>query len=174
MISQLDLIQGIMGVLVYDDKDLKVNSRQMNAIIDAANNILAELNKPSVLATPLMGLEAWMFSDDTGASSLWMAYTFYHDRTIDLMSSPKFRHDQYKGNQYPRDPDDFGRCYRFLRAIPTDDRKILSKMVDTSEEWALLVSHWDELEKLFEEESPSGSCPKLMARMNELYKRVQS
>ena len=35
-------------------------------------------------------------------------------------------------------------------------------------EWAPLVAVWDELTALYEEELPSGRCPKLYDRMQQL------
>jgi hypothetical protein len=165
MISQIELVTGIMGLLTKHDKKLQANPRQINSIVDAANKILEEFSKPDIQAEPCIGLSAWLKTDDTGLSALWMARVLYRSERPDL-SIPD------KGNHHPYDPDDFGRCYRFLRAVPGSKDKMFL-VAGTSEEWSTLWGHWDELEKMYEEESPSGSCPKLRARMQELFKEVK-
>lgn len=71
------------------------------------------------------------------------------------------------GDSHPRDPSDFRRCMGLLEAVP-DMRKHLSAMAKVSAVWAALVARWDELERLYAEESPSGRCPKMYALMREL------
>ncbi len=95
----------------------------------------------------------WVTGGDTGVSSLtiWA-----------VMMGVKPEH-----GSYPYDPSDFGRCYRLLKLMP-EWRSRLREVVMDYPEWRDLVHNWDELEKLFEEESPSGTCPKLYRRMQEL------
>lgn len=154
-ISQMDLVHAIMNTMqTAGVKDITV--RQFNSVIAAANSIIAELEQPTVKATPNMGLVAWLKSDDTGLSSLYMASV--------LCGHPDFA--QYA---HPHDPDDFGRCYRFLLAIP-HVRTRLNLMAAKSDQWEKLCLNWDELERLYLEESPAGKCPKLYARIQELLK----
>jgi hypothetical protein len=98
--------------------------------------------------------ERWWNGPDTGRSSkaIW--------RQLREGIAPTEK------NTVPRDPDDFGRCHRLLEAIP-GWRDRIGEMRSNSE-WAGLAEAWDELEKLYEEELPSGSCPKLYARMTEI------
>ena len=102
---------------------------------------------------------AWLRGPDTGLSSktIWrfMMGVKYGDR-----------------DSYPYDPADFGRCYRLLKAFP-EWRARIGEMA-TVAGWRLLVEHWDELERLYEEEFPSGRAPKLYARMRELERRRTS
>jgi hypothetical protein len=79
-----------------------------------------------------MGLQAWLASDDTGQSSLYMASVL-----------GGFRRDY----AHPRDLDDFGRCSRLLDAVP-EFRPRLSEMRDKSPEWAALVDSWEAIEKI--------------------------
>lgn len=162
MISQMDLVNGIMGLITKADEKLVANPRQINAIIDAADKILEEFKKPDTQAAPNIGLTAWLKTDDTGQSALWIARVLYSSERPDL-NIPDH------GNHHPQDPSDFGRCYRFLRAVP-GSRDRMPLVAGTSEQWDALWSHWDELEKLYEQESPTGSCPVLFDRMKQLFK----
>ncbi len=74
---------------------------------------------------------------------------------------------KYCEYNYPHDPDDFGRCYRMLRAAPEFIPHV-GTMAKSGKEWEALAKHWDELEKLYEQEYPTGKAPKLYARMKEL------
>lgn len=108
--------------------------------------------------TPLgdgaIGLAKWLGSGDTGTSSLWMAHV--------LAGAPEPEH----GEGYPYDPADFGRCYRMLRAVP--DHLPIDRMKASGPVWAAYVDAWPEMERLWEEESPSGRCPKLYELMQKL------
>lgn len=96
----------------------------------------------------------WSESWDTGASSLAIYNTFAHGASS---GHPDI----------PYDPMDFGRCYRLLKVEPKW-RKGIGLMGDLYPAWKPLVDAWDELEALWEEESPTGKCPKLFERMKEL------
>jgi hypothetical protein len=126
----------------------------MNAIIQAANSILAEFEREAVRATPDMGLKKWLASDDTGLSSRFMAA---------VLSNPPFICDF----NYPHDPDDFGRCYRLLQAVP-ELRENFARLHRRPAPWPQLAAAWPELEKLYVEELPTGQAPKLYARMREI------
>jgi hypothetical protein len=67
----------------------------------------------------------------------------------------------------PRDPSDFGRCYRMLKLFP-ELRERLPEVASACPEWSGLVGAWAELEALWEQESPSGKCPALYDRMKAL------
>ncbi len=108
------------------------------------------------LTEPSSPLMTWICSDDTGESSKCMA--------MHLAGAPF-------GPEYelchPCDPADFGRCYRFLRSVPAAQSR-LSHMARVSPVWSAYIAHWDELTQIYEEEFPSGVCPRLYARMKEL------
>jgi hypothetical protein len=100
--------------------------------------------------------DQWLHSTDTGISS----------RAIfSVMTGTKERMLDRWGFGYPLDPDDFGRCYRLLNLFP-EWKPRMGEMAPISSEWRRLVENWSELNDLFEEESPSKSCPKLYARMH--------
>lgn len=94
--------------------------------------------------------DAWIANGDTGVSSetIWSVLTGHPVRSTGV----------------PFDPSDFGRCYRLLKVMPSW-RGRLSEVVAKHPRWSTLVAHWDELTALYEEESPSGTAPKLYARM---------
>jgi hypothetical protein len=98
--------------------------------------------------------EAWWRGPDTGASSkaLWMVLTGHWD--------------VLRVDAVPHDAADFGRCQRLLMAIPGWRARIGEMAL--APKWGQLVAAWDELEALYNEEWPTGLCPKLYARMKEL------
>ena len=63
----------------------------------------------------------------------------------------------------PYDSDDFGRCYRLLKAVP-EWRGRLSEVAAVLPKWAPLVERWDELEDLYE-----TSLKQCTDRLCELY-----
>ena len=134
-------------------KGLAIESRHYNAMIAAADRIVEEFGRESVYATPGMGFEAWAKCDDTGESSLYMADILLRGR-----SSRDVRE--------PQDSADFGRCVRFLDAVP-EARLNLVTMNDTPY-WGKLIDHWDELEALYREAKGKS----LYDRMKELQAEV--
>jgi len=97
-------------------------------------------------------VEAWWHGRDTGMSSKTLCA-----KLTSFAMCP---------DAAPLDPDDFGRCHRFLKAFPQYRSRILE--MRSVEGWAKLADAWDELEALYEAEYPSGRAPKLYARMREL------
>ena len=151
-VSQIDLVVAIgkaLAKLGYESSE----PRHMNAIIEAANIIRREFNRESVAAVDGMGLAAWLQSDDTGLSSKWMAHI--------CAGGPSTLFG------YPYDPGDFGRCYRFLRAVP-EARDNFYKLKECGAVWAAFVDNWKEMELLYEEEFPTGSAPKLYRLMQSI------
>lgn len=70
---------------------------------------------------------------------------------------------------YPRDPDDFGRCYRLLSAPWAAEWRARIGEMAKYPGWAGLVARWDEFETLYREERPKGRAPKLYAAMKEAF-----
>jgi hypothetical protein len=83
--------------------------RQFNAIIEAANRIITELERDYTPVAPGCGLAAWLASDDTGMSSKWMARQMFDAAPDD-------------GYAHPHDADDFARCMTFVAAVPESDQ----------------------------------------------------
>lgn len=152
-VGQLDIAKGIVKSLSDLGID-RVSVRQFNAILTAATTIADALGTAHTPAVPGMGLEAWLACDDTGLSSLFMAHVIF--------GTP-----QHAQNYHPVDPDDFGRCYRFLLAT-TPARSCLYRLKEYGPYWSALVDAWDELEIHYREQSPGGDWSNLSARMTEI------
>jgi len=147
------------AILLYLDrcKIAGVNNRQMNTIIRCATEIYLEMQKPTVAAEAGSGLAKWLASDDTGASSKFMAHV--------LSESAKYPVSWYGAGGIPKpapplDPEDFGRCVRMLDAAP-ELRQHISAMASHGPVWEALSKRWNELESLYRQESPSGLAPML-------------
>lgn len=158
VVNQIDLVGAILSELDRQAKaqglaTLQAHSRVMNEVIKSANAIIDSIERPIVMATDGMGLRAWLVCDDTGLSSMAMAH---HLCGVGERNS-----------NHPLDASDFGRCHRFLQAVP-EARAKLSEMWEVSRAWASLIDHWDELTALYLEEVLTGSAPKLHARMREI------
>lgn len=160
MISQIELVNAILRAISAHG-DPGVLPRQINAIIRAADDILAELRTPERVAGPGAGLHAWLNSDRTGLSSLWMAKTL-----------AGYWGEPWAKYAYPHDPDDFSRCLGLLEACP-ELIKRLPEMAATGPEWAALIAHWQELEAIFQQEAPTGECPRLHERMQTVLKEAR-
>lgn len=157
-IAQIDLMSGILKTL--DRLGVKeAEPRIINACISAANEILKVVNVAAVNATPNMGLENWLASDDTGMSSQFMARELCGARV----------HLEHDEKPYPLDPADFGRCVRFLAAVPFARAKI-GELAKHGPVWAEYVKRWEEMEALYAEELPSGRATRLYAMMDEIRK----
>jgi hypothetical protein len=94
--------------------------------------------------------EAWLNGPDVGMSS----------RALCLVIMGRL--DPALVRHVPHDTQDFGRCYRLLKAMGWEDR--VNAMANAPG-WGGLVSAWAELTQLYEEELPSGVCPRLYERM---------
>lgn len=89
-----------------------------------------------------------MGSDDTGLSSMFLAQLAIGNPLPEV--------------HYPYDPSDLGRCLRFLSILTEKEKEeVLRRAKHRSRHWELIVKNWDELIKLYNEEYPSGRCPKL-------------
>ena len=112
------------------------------------------------------GLMNWRLYGEHGVSSEAIADRLQYGRT-----SPRFR-----GGNYPCDPGDFRRCELLLDAAPLM-RLDLHLMAEESPAWAALVSRWDEIAALAEEECPSykasrrGSAPMTYELMRSIIDR---
>lgn len=100
----------------------------------------------------------WSLAGDAGISSKAIA-------AAAIGMTPK---ESAWGFDTPRDPSDFGRCYRLLQKVP-ELRLALPLVVAAAPHWGPMVEVWDELTALYEEELPSGKCPRLYERMKGLH-----
>lgn len=156
-LTQPTLIGEIMKVIDrYGFKTM--NARQMNAIIEGANIIYAELHEPHREAIPNSGLTNWLASDDVGMSSKFMAGVLSGRFTCE--------------NRHPLDPSDLGRCLRMLDACP-ELKPHVGRMAEHGPVWASLADEWDDLTALYQRELASGSAPQCYARMREIIERAE-
>lgn len=74
---------------------------------------------------------------------------------------------------WPLDDSDFARCYVLLKQIPSL-RPRIGEMADVNREWAALVAHWDELERIFVQTPPTKyyRIPALTQRLQEILEAV--
>lgn len=149
---------GYEWIVMFLPADMRVVAQMMKAArcpycCEKKNIQLGPLPKP----TGDGDAEGWIRNGDTGTSSetIWSVLSGHPVRKTDI----------------PYDPDDFGRCYRLLRVMPSW-RARLGEVADVHSAWRPLVDAWDELTALYEEELPSGRCPKLYQRLQVLRGRA--
>lgn len=160
-ISQVSLVGEILKAI---DKlgSKSCNQRQINAVIEAANLIVAALERGHAPAKPGMGWQAWLNCDDTGLSSRYMLRVMMPDARV-----PGERNGEH-GINYPHDPGDFVRCIGLLDAEPKLRDRMNMLTTGHGPQWAALAANWPELESLYREELPTGKAPKLYERMRQL------
>ena len=131
-VSQIELISAI--TLNLDEQGQKtLSTRQMNAVIEAANIVIRAVQTEDVMSRAGMTIGEWLLSDDTGMSSCFLA------SRLCGFSRPY---------AHPYDPADFGRCVRLLDSVD-GLRKDFACIADASREWARLVERWGEMEALY-------------------------
>ena len=154
--NQINLIAAISKEITRQGIK-EVTARQYNAVINAANDIIKEMERKPVYSSPNMGFSAWVNSDDVGQSSKFMAYV------LNSYDAPPLAE--------PHDSDDFGRCYRMLRAIGhRTEGRYLSEMIGLSRYWDLLIRNWDELSSTYESDiakKTKNSCGTLLDKLRE-------
>lgn len=112
---------------------------------------------------------AWLLGPDTGISSLTIFSVLAS--TPALRQGAKGRLRNF-GSDTPKDPADFWRCRQLLARFP-GWRERLGEVAAAHPRsaWGRLGAAWEEMEALYAEEEPTGKCPKLYARMQELLGR---
>lgn len=126
------------------------------AMADAFTRHHSKCKDNGPVDVPPESIYNWFNGRDTGTSSLTIYSVFMH------RASPHNRYDA------PRDPNDFGRCYRLLHLMPAW-RPRLAEVAARYPIWGPMVDRWDELVALYEEELPSGKAPRLYKLMQDLY-----
>ena len=112
--------------------------------------------KHGACIAPMPPLERWLYGCDTGNSSLAMAHAIF--------GTPL---PQSNYPDRPHDPEDFGRCVRFLDAVP-GARERLNAVSVAYPAWRPIVRKWAALEALYREEAPVGEFRRLYVRLQEL------
>lgn len=154
-INQISLVAAILKELDRQGKDqtppitAAVSARQANVICAAATDICQSMSIDDIPSKPNEGLQRWLGGHDTGVSSLTMAAVM-------------FSAGNYVGNphrySHPHDSNDFGRCHRFLKAVP-GSRDKLHLMAAVSPVWHKLVEKWDTITALYVEEVNNCGTP---------------
>lgn len=73
------------------------------------------------------------------------------------------------GADIPYDPDDFRRCLLLWNKATSKERAMgLREVVKICPKWKPFVREWSTLIELYNEESPTGSAPKLYRLMKKL------
>lgn len=147
-LNQMSMVSAIADEIVRQGKkrglkkeDVTITCRTLNLICDAASKIVVDYAQPFRPAVPGSGYQAWLQSDDVGTSSKVMArYLISRTAAVEL--------------DYPRDADDFGRCYRMLRACNINPERVI-EMTTVSTQWAALSLAWPILETLHEANNQS-------------------
>lgn len=106
----------------------------------------------------------WLSSGDTGTSSKAI-YTFFTTGRV------PYSFGVPSGDaSAPRDPADFGRCFRLLNAPWAAEWRSRIREMGQFPSWTKLVQHWEELEALYVAESKGAGnrASKLYERMKEL------
>jgi hypothetical protein len=101
-------------------------------------------------------LGEWLRGRDTGLSSktIWSVMT-----GMPVSCDPSI----------PRDPSDFGRCYRLLKLFPSW-RANLYLVAEKHPDWAQLVAAWDKLTEMYEQALVIDDGRKMYEFMKELRK----
>tara|TARA_B100000700_G_scaffold264816_1_gene302787 strand:+ start:6776 stop:7255 length:480 start_codon:yes stop_codon:yes gene_type:complete len=131
-ISGLELSSKIMELLSEEYPSLSINTRQLNSILMASQDIADELNTPNQEAKPNSGLDQWLKSDDIGLSSKYLAKVLFQ------------RDDFFAEYAEPYDPADFQRCRKMLDAAP-ELKERLHLISNVSDVWQGLVEDWDKI-----------------------------
>jgi len=115
---------------------------------------------------PLTVFTGWLASGERGISS---------NAIVARLTGEQVGNRWHGWPTEPADPGDLRRCERLLRQVPLA-RMAFPAMRTASPAWARFVDEWDDLVALLEEEAPgafdsahpSGSAPRLYARMRQL------
>jgi hypothetical protein len=158
--DQIPLVTAITKELSRQQPNLPADHR-MNAVIKAANNIIAEYARQPVMMTPGMGLLAWLDSDDTGTSSVYMAYALCEACGIGWPINIQPEH------AYPRDPDDLGRCFRLIDAVP-EFGGLLPEVAHRGAHWMAVTSNWADWLEMYQ----AGDTDRLHTEMQDAFAKA--
>lgn len=160
--DQIQLVAAITQELSRQHPGLPADHR-MNAVIQAANGIIAEYERAPRLVSPGMGLRSWLLSDETGSSSQYMAYVLSQAQGIEwpihLAPIPV--------SAYPRDPDDFGRCIGLIEAVP-EFGGIIPEMSHRGAHWQAVTTNWADWLEMYH----SGDADRLRTEMLDAFAKA--
>lgn len=117
-----------------------------------------DFRQAQALALPSVVAD-WLLTGDRGASS-------------NALCKGIFGIPEDTGPDHPHDPDDFGRCHRFLEK--TQALEHIGRMRQVSQIWNALVDRWDEIDNLYLIELPSGKAPRTYEFMHQIIEAVRN
>jgi hypothetical protein len=91
-----------------------------------------------------MNLNEWIIKGEVGTSSktIWAVLSGIETKERKL--------DTFEGYDIPHDPDDFRRCYLFIRNCNLKTR--LSEVIKIFPAWRPYIENWDKLEEMLIEQ----------------------
>lgn len=116
-----------------------------------------------------LDVRLWIMHGELGVSS-----TSIVERMENMPIGTILPHMQKR--THPYDPDDFRRCQVLLDAVPSYQER-LPELLSVGPEWHTVVVHWNDIDRLIEEEVPGyrktpkkkGKARKAYAYMQELF-----
>ena len=134
MISNITLLS---AVLESFPEGTKVEVKQLNEITQKCNDIIAIVSRDPVRAERNSGLEAWVNSDDTGMSSMYLLSKL--EPSFVLRPTPDYA--------TPHDSSDLVRCINLMDAAP--ELKENFSALDEDPYWRELLEFWSTVESYF-------------------------
>lgn len=149
-LSQIELVAGIFRAMTRLGFR-HANQRQINAVIQAADLICAEVNRPHMYALPGMGLRAWLGCDQRCEASHALLQHAWQEgsRSGESWADPALR-AQVCGQRevpHPTTAASLWNCVQLMQAVP-QVRPHLASIAGRSAGWAALVGSWEVLEGL--------------------------
>jgi hypothetical protein len=110
--------------------------------------------RPNQYTEPIITRANWPASRDIGVSPATIWYAFTGQKLYCVFN-------------VPRDPDDFGRCYRLLKLCPEWESQ-LDDVAEMFPEWKRFVMKWPKLKELYEEALKTGDGKPIYEFMKKL------
>lgn len=168
-LSQIEVFEFVSNKIGNETLSTKKINNILNASLSFSNEIKNILNEKDTFYKKgdNVSITEWLLSDDTGQSSIYMAYILFQNE-IKLTGQLTPRAVSEKA--YPRDYDDLGRCIRMLEATGFQlnlDSKL--KLAATSEYWEKIMENWDDWKSLYENKKHK----ELYSQMNKVYNEIK-
>lgn len=136
-INQIELISAIAAEIERQVPGAQMTARQANAMIAAADAVVAAMDMTDDMPAPGCGIERWLASDAVGRSSEYLARTLHG--AVGLQP------------YHPYDAEDWWRCCNMLACV-ADSRARLqhfrSAIAAANPVWCWIVTKWEYLEWL--------------------------
>ena len=128
-----------------------IHEGTLKAYQDKAN-LEKELSKKSLIAQDSITAKAidWLDNGRVGLSSATMCATLFPQLKEHHKLKDNYDEDGKLEINWPHDNSDFGRCLKFLEAVP-EAKARLGELKPLSKEWSNLVDKWEAIETLIKE-----------------------